>query len=86
MWLCMQFVLQLYFDCLSDFDGFIGIYSGLTGPKIIFFSLCPQKHKSTSASLKYRYSHSVTGSLKILVNDHGQDTSNRYLLARILFS
>ena len=53
------------------------------------FSTCffpPQKHELTSASLKYRYSHSVTGSLKILVNDHGQDTSNRYLLARILFS
>ena len=41
MWLCMQFVLQLYFDCLSDFDGFIGIYIGLIGPKIIW-NIFPQ--------------------------------------------
>ena len=50
------------------------------------FFLCTQKHEFNSSSLKYRYSHSVTGSLKILDNDHRQDTSNRYLSARILFS
>ena len=32
----MHFVLQLYFDCLSDFDGFFSIYRGLIGPKIIW--------------------------------------------------
>ena len=46
---------------------------------ISFFSQCPQKHEFTFASLKYKYSHSGTGPLKILVNDYRQDTSDKYI-------
>ena len=50
---CMCFVLNIYFGCLSDCDGFIGTYKGFIGGikscKLYktFFVQYLQKHKFT---------------------------------------
>ena len=46
-----------------------------------FFLQCPESHEFTCASVICRYSHSNTGPVEIFVNDHMQDTSNKYLIA-----